>query len=598
MEKFIVSARKYRPATFKQVVGQEAITSTLQNAIKNNHLAQAFLFTGPRGVGKTTCARILAKTINCENLTENLEPCDKCESCISFNNNASFNIHELDAASNNSVDDIRNLVEQVRIPPQVGKYKVYIIDEVHMLSQAAFNAFLKTLEEPPAYAKFILATTEKHKILPTILSRCQIFDFRRIQVDDIVDYLAYVAKNEGIDAEIEALHVIAQKADGALRDALSTFDQIVSYSGDKLTYKNVIENLNILDYEYYFRVTDAIREGDFSNLLLIFNEIIENGFDGQHFITGLTEHLRNLLVIKDPSTVQLLLASPSLKERYKEQSAQMDTASLFKAIEICNKYDLSYKTSNNKQLHVEIALMQLARINMQETTTAPTGLTQKTTPAAPKTTNEPKPEYQKKEPVSKEVKEEAPKAEEPVATAPPEQAKEEKKETETIKTTPPVSGKKENTERKIRNISIRDGLNSLRQETEKKEEVIEKPVTTEFDQERLEAAWDGFVKNYAAKAPSFANALGKYKPVLKENFVIEYTVDNKLIAEDKLNIAALLEFLKKELDNNQITLKHIVANKDNKKKVAYTDREKYEEMAKKYPHLADMKEQLGLELDF
>ena len=598
MEKFIVSARKYRPATFKQVVGQEAITSTLQNAIKNNHLAQAFLFTGPRGVGKTTCARILAKTINCENLTENLEPCDKCESCISFNNNASFNIHELDAASNNSVDDIRNLVEQVRIPPQVGKYKVYIIDEVHMLSQAAFNAFLKTLEEPPAYAKFILATTEKHKILPTILSRCQIFDFKRIQVDDIVDYLAYVAKNEGVDAEVEALHVIAQKADGALRDALSTFDQIVSYSGNKLTYKNVIENLNILDYEYYFRVTDAIREGDFSKLLLIFNEIIENGFDGQHFITGLTEHLRNLLVIKDPSTIQLLLASPSLKERYKEQSEQLDTASLFKAIEICNKYDLSYKTSNNKQLHVEIALMQLSRINTNQQSDVSAGIKERTVQATPKTVSEPKQAYQKKEEVQKEEKEEENNVKETPSAGQPETPQEKETTKPSGSSSSPAVKKKEDNGRKIRNISIRDGLNSLKQEKEQHDEVAEKPITTEFDQEQLETTWNSFIKAYAAKAPSFANALDKYKPVLKENFVIEYIVDNKLIAEDKLNIAALLEFLKRELNNNQITLKHHVASKDNKKKVAYTDREKYEEIAKKYPHLADMKEQLGLELDF
>jgi len=391
MEKFIISARKYRPATFKQVVGQDAITSTLQNAIKNQHLAQAFLFTGPRGVGKTTCARILAKTINCENLTENLEPCNQCESCTSFNNNASFNIHELDAASNNSVDDIRSLVDQVRIPPQVGMYKVYIIDEVHMLSQAAFNAFLKTLEEPPAYAKFILATTEKHKILPTILSRCQIFDFRRISVEDIADYLTYVAKSENVEAELEAQHVIAQKADGSLRDALSTFDQIVSYSGDTLTYKNVIENLNILDYEYYFMVSEAILNSNISELLVIFNEIIENGFDGQHFITGLTMHLRNLLIIKDPATIQLLLASPSLKEKYKAQSEQFDAVFLLNAIDTCNKYDLSYKTSNNKRLHVEIALMQLSQIDEQAVAVE----AKKVITAKPRTVNEPVKQYKK-----------------------------------------------------------------------------------------------------------------------------------------------------------------------------------------------------------
>ena len=576
MEKFIVSARKYRPATFKQVVGQEAITSTLQNAIKNNHLAQAFLFTGPRGVGKTTCARILAKTINCENLTENLEPCDKCESCTSFNNNASFNIHELDAASNNSVDDIRNLVDQVRIPPQVGKYKVYIIDEVHMLSQAAFNAFLKTLEEPPAYAKFILATTEKHKILPTILSRCQIFDFKRIRVEDIAAYLDYVAKNEGVDAEVEALHIIAQKADGALRDALSTFDQIVSYSGDTLTYKNVIENLNILDYEYYFKVTDALLNGNFSDLLLIFNEIMENGFDGQHFITGLTEHLRNLLVIKDPATLQLLLASPSLKEHYKEQSEQIEVPVLFRAIDICNKFDLSYKTSNNKQLHVEIALMQLAQVNTDQTVQ----VVKKAVSAAPKTVNEPKKIY------GKEADKEVPKDEE-IKT--PEVSQEIKKKEPAVK--------KEENGRKIKNISIRDGLNALKQKSDDKKEAAEEPITNEFDQSRLIEVWRNFTEVYNATAPSFAHALAKYKPVLKDNFIIEFKVDNILIAKDKINVSAMLEYFKKELNNNQIKLAPVVADKTTHK-TAYTDREKFEEMAKKYPDLADLKEQLNLELDF
>ena len=576
MEKFIVSARKYRPATFKQVVGQEAITSTLQNAIKNNHLAQAFLFTGPRGVGKTTCARILAKTINCENLTENLEPCDKCESCTSFNNNASFNIHELDAASNNSVDDIRNLVDQVRIPPQVGKYKVYIIDEVHMLSQAAFNAFLKTLEEPPAYAKFILATTEKHKILPTILSRCQIFDFKRIRVEDIAAYLDYVAKNEGVDAEVEALHIIAQKADGALRDALSTFDQIVSYSGDTLTYKNVIENLNILDYEYYFKVTDALLNGNFSDLLLIFNEIMENGFDGQHFITGLTEHLRNLLVIKDPATLQLLLASPSLKEHYKEQSEQIEVPVLFRAIDICNKFDLSYKTSNNKQLHVEIALMQLAQVNTDQAVQ----VVKKAVSAIPKTVNEPKKIY------GKEADKEIPKDEE-IKT--PEVSQEIKKKEPAVK--------KEENGRKIKNISIRDGLNALKQKSDDTKEAAEEPITNEFDQSRLIEVWRNFTEVYNATAPSFAHALAKYKPVLKDNFIIEFKVDNILIAKDKINVSAMLEYFKKELNNNQIKLAPVVADKTTHK-TAYTDREKFEEMAKKYPDLADLKEQLNLELDF
>ncbi len=367
MDNFIVSARKYRPATFATVVGQSAITNTLKNAIKNQQIAQAFLFTGPRGVGKTTCARIMAKTINCEAITDDGEACDTCTSCLSFNRSASFNIFELDAASNNTVEDIRNLVDQVRIPPQNG-YKVYIVDEVHMLSQSAFNAFLKTLEEPPPYAKFILATTEKHKILPTILSRCQIFDFRRISVDDIAHHLQYVATSENIEAEPQALHIIAQKADGGLRDALSMFDQLVSFAGNNLTYKQVIENLNVLDYEYYFKITDHILEGDISNTLLTINEIIENGFEGQHFITGLGQHLRNLLVSKDQVTLQLLETSNAIRDQYYHQSLKCSVPFLLQSLEITNECDINYKTSNNKKLHVEIALMQLCRLSMPEFT--------------------------------------------------------------------------------------------------------------------------------------------------------------------------------------------------------------------------------------
>ncbi|RLD35976.1 MAG: DNA polymerase III subunit gamma/tau, partial [Bacteroidetes bacterium] len=331
MENFVVSARKYRPDTFDTVIGQKSITTTLKNAIRNQHLAQAFLFCGPRGVGKTTCARILAKTINCQNISDNIEACNTCESCTSFNESISFNIHELDAASNNSVEDIRNLVDQVRVPPQVGKYKVYIIDEVHMLSTAAFNAFLKTLEEPPAYAKFILATTEKHKIIPTILSRCQIYDFKRITVDDIAGHLKFVAESENVNASDDALHIIAQKADGALRDALSIFDQLVSFAGNDITYEKVIQNLNVLDYDYYFRVTENILKGDASETLLIINEVIDNGFDGQHFIIGLGEHLRNLLVCKDPATSGLLEVSDNLKKRYLDQAGLCETDFLLRA---------------------------------------------------------------------------------------------------------------------------------------------------------------------------------------------------------------------------------------------------------------------------
>jgi len=365
MESFVVSARKYRPQTFDTVVGQGSITTTLKNAIKSKHLAQAFLFCGPRGVGKTTCARILAKTINCMNLKENIEACDQCDSCKSFNEGRSLNIYELDAASNNGVDAIRSLIEQVSFAPQIGQYKVYIIDEVHMLSTGAFNAFLKTLEEPPKHAIFILATTEKHKIIPTILSRCQIFDFSRIQVSDMLDHLQKIAANEGINAEMDGLHIIAQKADGGLRDALSIFDQIVSFSGNNITYKSVIENLNILDYDYYFKLTDAILSADIKQTLLILDDILKHGFDGHIFINGLASHFRNLLVCKDAQTLQLLETSDNIKEKYKEQAAKTPVNFLLTSLEIFSKCDVQYKSSKNQRLLVELALMQSCSIDVQ-----------------------------------------------------------------------------------------------------------------------------------------------------------------------------------------------------------------------------------------
>ena len=362
MDNFIVSARKYRPATFESVVGQQHITNTLKNAIKNNQLAQAFLFCGPRGVGKTTCARILAKTINCENLQPNGEACGTCASCQSFQNGNSFNVHELDAASNNSVDDIRSLIEQVRIPPQAVRYKIYIIDEVHMLSQAAFNAFLKTLEEPPHYAIFILATTEKHKILPTILSRCQIFDFNRIRVEDMANHLASIAQKESISYETDGLHIIAQKADGGLRDALSMFDQIVSFSGGNVTYKSVIDNLNILDYDYYFNITHSLLGEDSAKTLLLFDEILVRGFDGAHFISGLSEHFRNLLVSKDQSTLKLLEVSEGIKSKYLQQSQAATVSFLLSAMNIANQCDINYKLSKNQRLQVELALLKMCNL--------------------------------------------------------------------------------------------------------------------------------------------------------------------------------------------------------------------------------------------
>lgn len=362
MENFIVSARKYRPATFRSVVGQSALTTTLKNAIQSKHLAHAYLFCGPRGVGKTTCARIFAKTINCQNPGPDAEACNACESCVSFNEQRSFNIHELDAASNNGVDDIRSLIDQVRVPPQIGKYSVYIIDEVHMLSPGAFNAFLKTLEEPPAHAIFILATTEKHKIIPTILSRCQIYDFNRISVSDTVEHLKYVAGKEGVNIDENALNIIAQKSDGGMRDALSIFDQLVSFCGNEISYQGVIENLNVLDYEYYFRLVDAFLGANVPDALLIFNEILNKGFDAFHFITGLSSHFRDLLVCRDPKTISLMEVGADIGRRYQEQARNCDDAFLIQTLKITNDCELNYRISNNKRLHVELSLIRLSQL--------------------------------------------------------------------------------------------------------------------------------------------------------------------------------------------------------------------------------------------
>ncbi|GAB1448856.1 MAG: DNA polymerase III subunit gamma/tau [Bacteroidetes bacterium] len=362
MENFVVSARKYRPSRFDTVIGQEHVVQTLKNAIRNRHLAHAFLFCGPRGVGKTTSARLLAKTINCTQLSEDFEACNTCDSCKAFNANASFNIYELDAASNNSVEDIRGLVDQVRYAPQGAQYKIYIIDEVHMLSSSAFNAFLKTLEEPPPYAKFILATTEKHKILPTILSRCQVFDFHRIKIEDAVKQLKTICQQENIVAEEEALHVIAKKADGAMRDALSIFDRIVSFSGDKIAYQDVIANLNILDYDYYFKATNLLLNEDLAGSLLLFDEILNNGFEGQHFLQGFAEHLRNLMVCRHPDTLKLLEVAPNVASKFANQAKIADATWLLNALNILSQTEFHYKTSRNQRLHVELALMKLCNL--------------------------------------------------------------------------------------------------------------------------------------------------------------------------------------------------------------------------------------------
>jgi len=596
MENFVVSARKYRPITFDTVVGQKSITSTLKNAIKNNHLAQAFLFCGPRGIGKTTCARILAKTINCMNIKDNMEACDTCESCTSFNHSASFNIHELDAASNNSVEDIRNLVEQVRIPPQVGKYKVYIIDEVHMLSLAAFNAFLKTLEEPPAYAKFILATTEKHKIIPTILSRCQIFDFKRIGIDDIAKHLQFIAESEGVKAEADALHIIAQKADGALRDALSMFDQIVSFSGGDITYKNVIDNLNVLDYDYYFRIIDAIQAQDITQCLLIINEIIDNGFDGQHFIIGMGEHLRNLLVCKNVATLKLLEVGESIREKYGQQSQTCDNKFLLQGLEINNRCDVNYKNSNNKRLHMELSLMQMCSIGeSQVNSTAARPLQVKAAPKA-----EVKKEVSPA-PIQEIKKEEDSTLTPTPATEPEPQSYE--SNTEEVKQPVVEEAKAEIPIKPKTKIPSSFSIKDFNKKEEEKnnihpslEETSNLP-TDPFDQEKLAEVWTEHLDSIQSTLPGFASALLKYNPILKDDFNIEFNIDNKIIANDHINIADLQGFLKEKLNNFKISLKPVVVENQTKD-IAYTDKDKFEKMIEKNPDILKLKNKLDLEIDF
>lgn len=572
MENFIVSARKYRPATFDTVVGQESITSTLKNAIRNNQLAQAFLFCGPRGVGKTTCARILAKTINCFNPINQVEPCNECESCNSFNRSASFNIHELDAASNNSVDDIRNLVDQVRIPPQVGKYKVYIIDEVHMLSSSAFNAFLKTLEEPPHYAKFILATTEKHKIIPTILSRCQIFDFKRITVKDIADYLAFVAEKEGVTASEEALHLIAQKADGALRDALSFFDQLVSFSGKELRYETVIEHLNILDHTYYFRIIDQVLSADTSGVLLSINEIVDRGFDGQHFLIGLGDHIRSLLVSKDPATVKLMEVSASLQEKYLAQSVKCNPSFLLKALEIHNQCDINYRTSNNKKLLLELTLLQLCALIGSNA-----GEEQKISPIARPAENKSAGPEQKQstETTPVPVKKETPSR--PPASQP--------------ETGPPST-------QRSRTISIKPENHAEKTKGNNGAEIAADFDHKDFTQEQLDKVWLYFRESIAPQYPNFYISLQEKKPLLKEGHVIELMLENKiqavLVDEHR---AELLDFLRQELQNFKISIETVISESAEETR-PYTADEKYRAMVEKNPALKEIKDKLDLELEF
>lgn len=601
MENFIVSARKYRPATFDTVVGQKSITNTLKNAIKNKQLAQAFLFCGPRGVGKTTCARILAKTINCQNITENIEACNECVSCKSFNQSASFNIHELDAASNNSVDDIRNLVDQVRVPPQVGNYKVYIIDEVHMLSQSAFNAFLKTLEEPPAYAKFILATTEKHKIIPTILSRCQIFDFKRITVEDIAKHLHYVADSEHIKVHEDALHIIAQKADGALRDALSIFDQLVSFAGNELTYESVIQNLNVLDFDYYFKVIHHILKGDAAATLLILNEIIDNGFDGQHFIIGLGEHIRNLLVCKDPGTVSLLEVSEKLKKRYLDQAGLCDTGFLLRALSINNQYDVQYKESNNKRLHIELSLLQMCGLMGYPATQTKAA---KRSQGLPKPDENPMPSAQVKEP-HEEMKKPADIPAKPAA----EKEKSEKNETPAKHSDAEEGDRLRPQENHLAteddilpdHLSIKKSSKMLNGDREKKAEAeaARPKLNNEFTNEQLKEAWTSAISSTFNFSQNLSSSLSKKIPVLKDDFRLELTLDNKVLEREmREKMQELHMHLRAALKNDMVRMDTRVAAVEEQDKEAYFPDEIYKKMVEKNPEINKMRDQLDLEIDF
>jgi DNA polymerase-3 subunit gamma/tau len=584
MDNFVVSARKYRPVTFDSVVGQKAITSTLQNAIRTNTLAQAFLFCGPRGVGKTTCARIMAKTINCMNPTEEMEACDECESCRSFNNSNSFNIYELDAASNNSVDDIRNLVDQVRIPPQVGRYKVYIIDEVHMLSQAAFNAFLKTLEEPPAYAKFILATTEKHKIIPTILSRCQIFDFKRITVDDICKHLQNIAIKENIVAEEEALNIIAQKADGALRDALSIFDQMVSFSGNNITYKDVIDNLNVLDYEYYFRMVDYILAKDTNSILLLLNDVVEKGFDIQHFIQGLSTHLRNILLGRDARLVDMMEVSRQLKMRYFEQAQKCSQYFVLKSLDLANQCDLNFRNSSNKRLHLEICLMKMCFVESQQNAAQPQQIVRPTQQASQQT--------QPQRPVQPQPQVQAQVLPQP---HPQPQAQPQPQVQPQPQIQPQPQSQSQGQPIRVTRLN-RAATISITADEPKKQEVVEEVWNDDFSQEQLNNAWNNFIASYQNVSPVFVAGIKNSEPIMNGKTEIRFKIDNILVVKDVNNMQALHEFLKKALHNNQFVLKEELLERP-REVVLYTDKQKFEKMANDNPNLFDIKESLKLDIN-
>ena len=582
MEKFIVSARKYRPASFLDVVGQPSITTTLRNSILNDHLGHAYLFSGPRGVGKTTCARIFAKTINCENISETGEACNQCESCLSFKENRSYSIHELDAASNNSVDDIRTLTEQVRIPPQIGTYSIYIIDEVHMLSQAAFNAFLKTLEEPPAHAIFVLATTEKHKIIPTILSRCQIFDFNRIRVEDAVEYLKQIAQKENLAYEEDALHVIAQKADGAMRDALSIFDQVASFSTEKITYQEVISNLNILDYEYFFKLTFSLLEGDVASALLLFNEILAKGFDSRNFINGYAAHLRDLMVCKNPETIQLMEVGAGIREKYLSQSAEVSLPFLYEGLDICNQADIQFRSSRNQRLTIELALLKLA--NLSEVSKKKISAVAEPVPAP--------------EPAAAAVPEPEPEADsggtrEPVAS--PETPPSDNGLSRLVKTP---------------GISIKDSLKGAgpepvipgvlaAEETPVQEDGEAESPKIEADPDSIIRAWNGYATSIQKSKPRIYSTLIHHKPVVKGDGVVMVLLNSEAQRDNfTKNIkSALLKYIKQNTGFTSLELITEVSESEENGKKIYTEQDKMEFLVGKNPELAKLKSRFNLDFD-
>ncbi len=610
MENYIVSARKYRPATFRSVVGQNALTTTLKNAIATGKLAHAYLFCGPRGVGKTTCARIFAKTINCLNPTPEGEACNECESCRAFMEQRSYNIHELDAASNNSVDDIRQLVEQVRIPPQIGRYKVYIIDEVHMLSASAFNAFLKTLEEPPRHAIFILATTEKHKILPTILSRCQIYDFNRISVEDMVAHLAYVASKEGITAEPEALNVIALKADGGMRDALSIFDQVVSFTGGHITYQKVIENLNVLDYEYYFRLTDCFLENRVTDALLLFNEVLGKGFEGGHFITGLASHLRDLLVSKDPATLPLLEVGAGIRQRYQTQAGRCPLQFLYRAMKLCNECDLNYRASKNKRLLVELTLIEAAQITAPLPDTAPSmpGPTQPASKgSAPKAPSGTKPATTSK--VSQAAPVAAVTSTPAAAAAPqPHEAPAILKAAQDSATQRPPTLKRAGLGISIKGMvngeANPQGQEQPRQPAQagplpaKGSKVSEGDASSDtapINEEALNRCWREYAAGMPQEQVAMAKRMGSMHVHLTDADTFEAVVENEIVADSLTALIPQVQAdLRRRLKNSRLTMK-VRVSEQAAQTHTYNRAEKYRIMTGKNKALEQLKEQFGLE---